>query len=94
MNTIVTDNKPTAGTTQSKSHSPAIDFFEKRHRLKIQYLNPATLVEPAQAVKNSDRQYSLFLGSSAAAEQALYWLISAPALGYLIYLAVSLSGDQ
>lgn len=85
----VTDHQQDVSDTQPKSSPLAIDFFEAR-QLMLRRLESATSGKTTRAVQNSNRRREPFLHTSAVAEQALYWLISAPALIYLVYLVVGL----
>jgi hypothetical protein len=96
MNTIfesVTDHRQEVSDTQSKSSPLVTDFFEARHQLMLRRLESATSDKTERAVEIINRHPQPFRGAPAVAEQALYWLIYAPALAYLVYLLLGLQGD-
>ncbi len=86
----VTDQQQDVSDTQPKSSPLATDFFEARHQLMLWRQHSATSDKAARAVETINRRPQPFGAAPAVAEQALYWLISAPALGYLVYLICGL----
>jgi hypothetical protein len=86
----VTDLQQDVSDTQPKSSPLATDFFEARHQLLLRRQESAASSITARAVETINRRPQPFGAAPAVAEQALYWLISAPALGYLVYLICGL----
>jgi hypothetical protein len=86
----VTDNQPKASGTEPKSSPLVTDFFEARHQLLLRRQESATSSKTAGAVETNNQQPQPFRAALPVAEQALYWLISAPALVYLVYLVLGL----
>jgi hypothetical protein len=86
----VTDHRQDVSDTQPKSSPRVTDFFEARHQLMLGRQDGATSDKTARAVEIINRHPQPFRAAPAAAEQALYWLISAPALAYLVYLILGL----
>ena len=86
----VNDHQPDVSDTQPKSSPLVTDFFEARHELMLRSQDSATSYKTAEAVETINRHSQTFRAAPAVAEQALYWLISAPALVYLVYLIFSL----
>jgi hypothetical protein len=81
----VTDHQPDVSDTQPKSSPLAADFFEARHQLMLPRQDSTTSDKTARAVEIYWHPQP-FRAAPAVAEQALYWLISAPALVYLVYI--------
>jgi hypothetical protein len=75
---------------KTKQNPEIMDFFEARHQLMLgeTHSNQPTK-HPSPDPKLSGRMEPSS-GRAGMAEQALYWLISAPALAYLFYLAFGL----
>jgi hypothetical protein len=86
----VTDHQREASDTRPKSSSLVTDFLEARHQLMLRRQDGATSDKTARAVEIINRRPQPFRAAPAVAEQALYWLISAPALVYLVYLIFGL----
>jgi hypothetical protein len=86
----VTDQQQDVSDTQPKSSPLATDFFEARHQLMLWRQDSATSDKTARAVETINRHPQPSGAAPAVAEQALYWLISAPALAYLVYLILCL----
>jgi hypothetical protein len=86
----VTDHQQDASDSQPKSSPLVTDFFEARHQLMLRRQDSATSGKTARAVQTINRNPQPFRAAPAVAEQALYWLISAPALVYLVYLIFGL----
>lgn len=86
----VTDQQQDVSDTQPKSSPLATDFFEARHQLMLWRQDSATSDKTARAVEIIDWHPQPFRAAPAVAEQALYWLISAPALVYLVYIIFGL----
>jgi len=86
----VTDHQQDVSDTQPKSGPLATDFFEARHQLVLWRQESATSDKTARAVEIINGHPQPFRAAPAVAEQALYWLISAPALVYLVYLIFGL----
>ena len=86
----VTDHRQELSDTQPKSSPLVTDFFEARHQLMLRRQDSATSGKTARAVQTINRYPQPFRAAPAVAEQALYWLISAPALVYLVYLIFGL----
>ncbi len=86
----VTDHQQDVSDTQPKSSPLVTEFFETRHQLMLQRQDSTTSDKTARAVEIIKRQPQPFRAAPAVAEQALYWLISAPALVYLVYLIFGL----
>jgi hypothetical protein len=100
----VTDHPQDTSDTRPKSSPLVTDFFEARHQLMLRRQDSATSdpnclraeclqrrpYKTARAVEIINRRPRPFRGAPAVAEQALYWLISAPALAYLVYLILGL----
>jgi hypothetical protein len=86
----VTDHRREASATRPKSSSLVTDFLEARHQLMLRRQDGATSDKTAGAVEIINRRPQPFRAAPAVAEQALYWLISAPALVYLVYLIFGL----
>jgi len=86
----VTDPQQEVSDTQPKSSPLVTDFFEARHQLMLRRQDSATSYKTARAVETINRYPQPFREAPAVAEQALYWLISAPALVYLVYLIFGL----
>jgi hypothetical protein len=86
----VTDHRQEASATKPKSSPLVTDFFEVRHQLMLRRQESATSDKTAQAVEIINRRPQPFRAAPAAVEQALYWLISAPVLAYLLYLILGL----
>jgi hypothetical protein len=82
----VTDHQPELSDTQPSSSPLATDFFEARHQLMLPRQDSTTSDKTARAVEIIDWHPQPFRAAPAVAEQALYWLISAPALVYLLYI--------
>jgi hypothetical protein len=82
----VTEHQQEVSDTQPKSSPLATDFFEARHQLMLWRQDSATSDKTARAVEIIDSRPQPFRAAPAVAEQALYWLISAPALVYLVYI--------
>ena len=82
----VTDQQQEVSDTQPKSSPLVTDFFEARHELMLRRQDSATSDKTARAVEIINRHPQPFRAAPAVAEQALYWLISAPALVYVVYL--------
>ena len=82
----VTDHQQEVSDTKPKSSPLATDFFEARHQLMLWRQDSATSDKTARAVEIIDWHPQPFRAAPAVAEQALYWLISAPALVYLVYI--------
>jgi len=85
-----TDHQQEVSDTQPKSSPLVTDFFEARHELMLRRQDSATSYKTAGAVETINRYPQPFGAAPAVAEQALYWLISAPALVYLVYLIFGL----
>jgi hypothetical protein len=81
-------------TTQEDSRPKVVpqrmNFFEARHLLMLASRDTGNRKEFTQRPVNGPDQRQAFLTSNGVFEDALYWLISAPALGYLIYLVMGL----
>jgi hypothetical protein len=86
----VTDHQQDVSDTRPKSSPLVTDFFEARHQLMLRLLDGATSDKTARAVGTINWHPQPFRAAPAVAEQALYWLISAPALVYLLYLVFGL----
>jgi hypothetical protein len=86
----LTDHKQNVSDTQRKSDPLASNFFEAHHQLILWLQDGATSEKTAGAVEIINRRPQPFKAAPAVAEQALYWLISAPALAYLLYLIFGL----
>jgi hypothetical protein len=86
----VTDHQQDVSDTQPKSSPPATDFFEARYQLMLWHQDSATSGNTKRAVGTINRRPQPIGAAPAVAEQALYWLISAPALVYLVYLIFGL----
>jgi hypothetical protein len=86
----VADHQQGVSDTQPKSSPLVTDFFEARHQLMLRRQDSATSYKTARAVETINRHPQTFRPAPAVAEQALYWLISAPALVYLVYLIFGL----
>ncbi len=86
----VTDQQQEVSDTQPKSSPLVTDFFEARHELMLRRQDSATSDKTARAVEIINRHPQPFRAAPAVAEQALYWLISAPALVYVVYLILGL----
>jgi hypothetical protein len=86
----VTDHQQEVSDTQAKSSPLVTDFFEARHELMLRRQDSATSYKTARAVETINPPPPPFRAAPAVAEQALYWLISAPALVYLVYLIFGL----
>jgi hypothetical protein len=86
----VTAHQPDVSDTQPKSSPLTTDFFEARHQLMLRHQESATSGRTTRAVETINRHPQPFRTAPAVAEQALYWLISAPALVYLVYLIFGL----
>lgn len=86
----VTDHQQDVSDTRPESGPLVTDFFEARHQLVLWHQDSTTSGKTARAVKTANRQPQPFRAAPAVAEQALYWLISAPALIYLLYLIFGL----
>jgi hypothetical protein len=86
----VTDHRQQVSDTQPKSSPLVTDFFEARHQLMLRPQESATSDKAGRAVRIINRRPQPFRAAPAVAEQALYWLISAPALVYLVYLIIGL----
>jgi hypothetical protein len=86
----VTDHQPDVSDTQPKSSPLAADFFETRHQLMLRRQDSTTSDKTARTVEINDWHPQPSRAAPAVAEQALYWLISAPALVYLVYIIFGL----
>ena len=82
----VTDHQPEVSDTQPKSSPLVTEFFEARHQLMLRRQDNTTSDKTARAVETIYRHPQPFRAAPAVAEQALYWLTSAPALVYLVYI--------
>lgn len=82
----VTDHQPDVSDTQPKSSPLVTEFFDARHQLMLRRHDSTTSDKTARAVEINDWHPQPFRAAPAVAEQALYWLISAPALVYLVYI--------
>jgi hypothetical protein len=86
----VTDHRQEVSYTQPKSSPLVTDFFEARHQLMFRLQESAISDRTARADEIINRRPQPFRAAPAVAEQALYWLLSAPALVYLVYLILGL----
>jgi hypothetical protein len=86
----VTHHRQEVSDTQPKSSPLVTDFFEARHQLLLRRQDSATSDKTGRAVEITNRHTQPFRAAPAVAEQVLYWLISAPALVYLVYLIFGL----
>ena len=86
----VTDHRQEVSDTQPKSSPLVTDLFEGRHNLMLRLQDSATSDKTPRAVEIISRHIQPFGAAPVVAEQALYWLISAPALVYLVYLIFGL----
>ena len=86
----VTDHQQEVSNAQPKSGPLVTDFFEARHQLMLRRQDSATSYKTARAVETINRYPLPFRPAPAVTEQALYWLISGPALVYLVYLIFGL----
>jgi hypothetical protein len=86
----VTDHQQDVSDTRPKSSPLVIEFFETRHQLMLRRQDSVTSDKTAQAVETINRHPQPFRAAPGVAEQALYWLISAPALAYLVYIIFGL----
>lgn len=86
----VTDHRQEVSATKPKSSPLVTDFFEARHQLMLRLQDSATSDKTGRAVGFINRHPQPFRAAPVVAEQALYWLISAPALVYLAYLVFGL----
>jgi hypothetical protein len=71
---------------RSSSVRDVTDFFEVRHQLMLENREIDNIQEVPVGLVNHKRRLASSLISSERVEAALYWVISAPALFYLIYL--------
>jgi hypothetical protein len=71
---------------QSRSRAVITDFSEARHQLMPECRHTVR-DRAARAVQNVCAQRQVLSGSSELFEQAFYWLLTAPALVYVVYLA-------
>lgn len=83
----VTDQQANVSATEPKSSPLLTEFFEARHQLVLRREESAIKDKPVETNHRHPQPYG---AAPAMAEQALYWLISAPALGYLVYLIFAL----
>jgi len=83
------DSAPTSNQ-RSPSHSVSAEFSEARHRLPLESRDFPALDRAAGAVRKRNSQRLGFASSSELIEEAFYWFLTAPALVYVIYLAVGL----
>jgi hypothetical protein len=79
-----------ASSDRSRSQSVSTEFSEARHRLMIKSGNVPSSNKVADGVRDRNRQRQGFAGSSDLVEEAFYWFLTAPALGYVVYLAFGL----
>ena len=79
------DQQPTRCDTQSKSNLTTTSFFEARPQLMLER-HRVVLGRMAGVIQNGSARNQLFRGSSNLGEEALFFLLSAPALAYLTYV--------
>jgi hypothetical protein len=80
------DQQLTRPDTQSRSSLTITNFFEARHPLMLECRLRVVSGRMTGAIQNGSARSQLFRGSSNLGEEALFFLISAPALGYLTYV--------
>jgi hypothetical protein len=85
----LSDNRRTSDITTFTSPPEIIDFSNDRHRLMLevrQTTQPSRTVVLAHPLIRQKR----LTGSVFLLEQIFYWLVCAPALGYLVYVIFGL----
>jgi hypothetical protein len=86
----VTDQDVRSKRKESYPNPQIMDYFEARLQLRLgRHQTDHQAVATSSNPKASGR-IEPSLGLTRVAEQALYWLLSAPALVYLCYLAFAL----
>lgn len=68
----------------------SMDFFEARHLLKLTSRETGSLKKITARPAKGNSRCETFAASANLIDEALYWFISAPALGYLVYVVVGL----
>jgi hypothetical protein len=97
MNTIlnaqlVTQSDSKSDGAEEANYSRITDFFEARHEM---FLGGRETAKSKQGIHSgATLRYESFSQRHRTIEQGLYWLISAPALGYLIYLPLGYSNGR
>jgi hypothetical protein len=87
-NQTVTNQDATLDEIRSGSVPHIMDFFELRHRLMLENRKIDNIQEATVRPVNYNRRYEYCLASAKFVEAGLYWFLSVPALGYLMYLVV------
>lgn len=81
-------------TTQDKTRPEVVphimDFFEARHLLMLAPRKTRSVKKITARPANGNRRRETFDASANLIDEALYWFISAPALGYLVYVVLGL----
>jgi len=88
QNQTFTNQKAASDEMRSDPTPHTTDFFEARHQLMLKYREIDNIQEVTPPRVNGNGRHQPSLAAARLAEEALYWLLSAPALVYLIYLLV------
>jgi hypothetical protein len=88
--TIENQTVITRGETRPKVAPHIMDFFEARHLLMLAPRETRRLKKITGRPVKRNRRPETFGASANLIDEALYWFISAPALGYLVYVVLGL----
>ncbi|MFY9983917.1 MAG: hypothetical protein WAK31_04120 [Chthoniobacterales bacterium] len=80
----------TRGETRPEVVPHIMDFFEARHPLMLTSREARSLKKITGRPVKGNRRRETFDASANLLDEALYWFISAPALGYLVYVVLGL----
>ena len=85
----LSDHRRTSDRTTSTSPPEIIDFSDERHRLMLE-VRPTTQPSRTAVLAHVLIRQKRLTGSVFLLEQTFYWLVCAPALGYLAYVIFGL----
>jgi hypothetical protein len=88
--TIENQTAITRGETKPTVAPHIMNFFEARHLSMITSREARSLKKITARPVKGNRRRETFGASANLLDEALYWFISAPALGYLVYVVLGL----
>jgi hypothetical protein len=80
----------TGGETRPEVAPHIMNFFEARHLLMLTSREARRLKKITARPVTGNGRRETFGASANLLDEALYWFISAPALGYLLYVVLGL----
>ena len=88
--TIKNQTVITRGETRPEVAPHIMNFFEARHLLMLTSREARSLKKITARSVKGNRRRETFGAYANLLDETLYWFISAPALGYLIYVVLGL----